>query len=47
MAEEIATNEHCLLVSFDEAYEKLSTGAFKNVEPGPYRIFAVYHANWF
>jgi hypothetical protein len=47
MAKEIATNEHCLLQSFDDAYDKLSAGAFKSSEPGPYRIFSVYCMEWF
>jgi hypothetical protein len=46
MAGEIRTNEHCLLVSFEEAYEKVSPGAFNQAEPGPYRIFAVYSVPW-
>lgn len=46
MAGEIRTNEHCLLVSFEDAYEKLSVGAFNQAEPGPYRIFAVYSVPW-
>ena len=46
MAEEIRTNEHCLLPRFDEAYEKVSAGAFNQSEPGPYRIFAVYSVPW-
>lgn len=46
MAGEISTNEHCLLVSFEDAYAKISAGAFKDAEPGPYRIFAVYSVPW-
>jgi hypothetical protein len=42
MAEEIRTNQHCLLESFADAYDRLSSGAFNGAEPGPYRIFAVY-----
>ena len=42
MAESIAVNEHCLLETFAEAKQLLESGAFKNCEPGPYRIFAVY-----
>lgn len=41
-AKAIATNAHCLLVSFEVAYSLLESGAFENSEPGPYRIFAVY-----
>jgi hypothetical protein len=46
MANEIRTNDHCLLVSFKEAYAIVSAGAFKQAEPGPYRIFAVYSVPW-
>jgi hypothetical protein len=46
MAEEMQTNEHCLFMVFEEAYGKLSTGAFNQGEPGPYRIFAVYLVDW-
>jgi hypothetical protein len=46
MAEEIPTNQHCLLESFAEAYDRLNAGAFNNAEPGPYRIFAVYSVEW-
>jgi hypothetical protein len=46
LAQEVRTNEHCLLSSFDEAQEKLTHGAFHRAEPGPYRIFAVYSAPW-
>jgi hypothetical protein len=42
LAETIPTNAHCLLSSFEEAECNLTQGAFKNSEPGPYRIFAVY-----
>jgi len=34
MAKEIRTNEHCLLATFEEAYDKLTNGAFKEAEPG-------------
>ena len=46
MADEIPTNEHCLLHSFDEAYSNIAAGAFNQAEPGPYRIFAVYSTPW-
>jgi hypothetical protein len=42
MAKEIRVNRHCLLDSFDEAKSYLEKGLFKDCEPGPYRIFAVY-----
>ena len=46
LARKIPTNAHCLLDSFERAFESLNSGAFKHSEPGPYRIFAVYSANW-
>lgn len=46
LSKEIRVNEHCLLSSFEEAYEKVSTGTFSKAEPGPYRIFAVYSVAW-
>jgi hypothetical protein len=42
MAQEIRVNEHCLFRKFDEAKLHLEKGDFKDCEPGPYRIFAVY-----
>jgi len=46
LAAEIKTNCHCLLDSFDEAKQSLESGKFKHSEPGPFRIFAVYSAEW-
>lgn len=45
-ASEIETNEHCLLLSFEKAKQLLEAGKFKDGEPGPYRIFAVYSLQW-
>ena len=42
LAEDIPTNSHCLLETFDDAKSALERGAFKKGEPGPHRIFAVY-----
>lgn len=42
LAKEIEVNAHCLLDTFDIAKNALESGLFKNSEPGPYRIFAVY-----
>jgi hypothetical protein len=42
MAEIVPVNRHCLLETFAEAYTLLSQDVFKECEPGPYRIFAVY-----
>jgi hypothetical protein len=42
IAKELPTNAHCLFDSFEEAETHLKNGAFKDCEPGPYRIFAVY-----
>ena len=47
MAEEVPTNAHCLLASFEEAERLLNSGVFNNSEPGPYRIFSVYSVDWF
>jgi len=41
-AASIATNEHCLLNSFEEAVHLLESGRFDDTEPGPFRIFSVY-----
>jgi hypothetical protein len=46
LASEIETNARCLLRSFEQARALLEEGAFKDAEPGPYRIFAVYSAAW-
>lgn len=42
LADEIQTNSHCLLPDFETAKQLVETGRFKDSEPGPYRIFAVY-----
>ena len=42
LASMIKTNHHCLFDSFDEAKLSLEGNHFKNSEPGPFRIFAVY-----
>jgi hypothetical protein len=42
MAQEIKVNSHCLLNTLDEAKSYLVSGLFKDCEPGPYRIVAVY-----
>jgi hypothetical protein len=46
LAEEVATNSHCLFASFEEAEMNLKSGAFSGTEPGPYRIFSVYSVSW-
>jgi hypothetical protein len=46
LATEIETNQHCLLGSLERAQHLLETGKFKNSEPGPYRVFAVYSVEW-
>ena len=46
LAEELPTNEHCLLRTFEEAQQRLTDLSFKDSEPGPYRIFAVYSVDW-
>ncbi len=42
LARDIAVNKHCLLATLKEARTLLESGRFKDCEPGPYRIFAVY-----
>lgn len=46
LADEIATNRHCLIESFEFAESCLNSGKFAGGEPGPYRIFAVYSVDW-
>jgi hypothetical protein len=46
LANEVKTNEHCLLQTFEEAKTALEDGRFSGAEPGPYRIFAVYSVDW-
>jgi hypothetical protein len=46
LAADVETNQHCLLTSFERAQQLLEEGKFKNTEPGPYRIFAVYSTEW-
>ena len=46
LATEVETNQHCLLSTFESAQQALEEGRFKNTEPGPYRIFAVYSTEW-
>ena len=46
LAKEVETNQHCLLVSLEKARQLLEQGIFRNTEPGPYRIFAVYSLEW-
>jgi hypothetical protein len=46
LASDVETDQHCLLRSFDEARRLLEQGRFKNTEPGPFRIFAVYSMAW-
>ena len=45
VASEQAVNEHCLLVSAEEAHRLVECGRLDHAEPGPYRIFAVYSLN--
>lgn len=46
LASDVPTNGHCLFSTFAEAKKSLTTGAFADCEPGPYRIFAVYSTPW-
>jgi hypothetical protein len=42
LAEIVTTNQHCLFNTYGEARRAIEHGVFKNTEPGPYRIIAVY-----
>lgn len=42
LAQKVETNSHCLFSTFEQAQQLVESEAFKGVEPGPYRIFAVY-----
>ena len=46
LAAEVETNQYCLLTSLEQARDLLEQGRFKDSEPGPYRIFAVYSVAW-
>jgi hypothetical protein len=46
VADEVDTNEHCLLTSFEKAERALNEGVFENSEPGPFRIFSVNSVGW-
>lgn len=46
LATEVETNQHCLLPSLERSRQLLEEGKFKNTEPGPYRVFAVYSTEW-
>lgn len=46
IAEEVRTNQHCLLDTLDEALTALMSGAFEKAEDGPYRVYAVYSVAW-
>jgi hypothetical protein len=46
IADEVLTNPHCLFDSLEEAETNINNGIFKECEPGPYRILAVYSVDW-
>lgn len=46
LADDIPTNPHCLIDTFQDAKAALDSGKFEGGEPGPYRIFAVYSTDW-
>jgi predicted negative regulator of RcsB-dependent stress response len=46
LANEIDTNEYCLLPSLENAREMLEKQRFKDAEPGLCRVFAVYSTEW-
>jgi len=47
LAQDLPTNAHCLLATFEEAEASINKGASTKSEPGPYRIFAVFSVDWF
>ena len=42
LAAELPVNDFCLFASFEDAHAALERGEFKDCEPGPYQIVAVY-----
>jgi hypothetical protein len=46
LASNLRTNEHCLFASFEEARTNVNNGAFRDCEPGPYRILSVSSLDW-
>jgi hypothetical protein len=42
LAVKFTVNSHCLFDTFEEAKASIETGAFHAIEPGPYRLVAVY-----
>ncbi|MBI5366463.1 MAG: hypothetical protein HZA54_05470 [Planctomycetes bacterium] len=46
LAAHVETSRHCLLPSLERAQQLLREGIFKNTEPGPFRVFAVYSTEW-
>ena len=45
LAAELPVNERCLFETFEEAHAALEKGQFKDSEPGPFRIVAVYRVD--
>jgi hypothetical protein len=46
LAQNIPTNSHCLIATFDDAKRLVEEERFDNSEPGPFRVFAVYETRW-
>lgn len=46
LAAELETNRHCLLNRFEQAKQLVELGQFRDAEPGPYRIMAVWSVPW-
>jgi hypothetical protein len=46
LAAQVQTNEHCLLPSLKSVLQLLEADKFNDMEPGPYRVFAVYSTEW-
>ncbi len=45
LGESLPVNRHCLFDTLEAARAALERGAFRNCEPGPYRIIAVYQVD--
>lgn len=45
-ADQIEVNKNCLFQSFPTAKATIESGVFKDGEPGPFRIFAVYKVGY-
>ncbi len=46
LSADVPTNAHCLFDTLEAAFKHLGDGTFKDGEPGPFRVFAVYSVPW-